>query len=196
MRSSRGILAGLAMGWLVPVAGGGLFFWAARGSLKERQQERSVDMIISEAQRQIGLQYSTGADRDVKTLGLAAGSIAVAVAFPALGVAVQGWKWDWLAPLPLFLVAMACYVKSLWDEEFERGPDLKKFYATFSGTLLEAKTAFLSDLFGAMDHNESLLPAKIFWYRAGSWFLFAAGLATITVWIHSALGLTYWRFHG
>jgi hypothetical protein len=154
------------------------YLWARLQN--EGEKERGVDLLLSEGQRQVGLQYSTGDAQDFKTFGWVAGAVAGA----ALLATTNKWEAAWLVPLGWFLAAILCYGKAIWEREYERGTELEAFYKSFSGTLLEAKTAILTSLLQAIRHNDDLLPDKRWWYGAGNVLLVAAaiGAAAHLVW--------------
>jgi hypothetical protein len=142
--------------------------------------ERATDAITVEAQRQIDLQYQTADGQDVKTMGM----VAAAVAAAALISATQhDWSPRWTIPLLILIGAIACFVKSLWQRDFERGPRLPAFYRTFRGTMLAAKGDILSELIRALEHNEAQLTPKAWWYAVGCWGLALSGWATAIVMI-------------
>lgn len=140
----------------------------------EAEAERATEAMTAEAQRQIGLQYDTGSAQDLKTLGMIAASIAGAAFIASaehqwrsvLGVPV------WVVPLLLLVLAEGLFVMSIWQEAFQRGPDVPDLYRTFSGTMIEMKARILRELVEAIEHNRALLPPKQRWYAAGMWSLF------------------------
>ncbi len=141
--------------------------------------ERATDLLIAEAQRQIGLQYETADAQDIKTLGMIAAAIAGA-AFVAS--AQHHWREVWGGPIVLVVLAIGALVWSLWQESFQRGPQVPLLYRTFSGTMIEAKGRILRELVEAIEHNRDLLPPKARRYAAGCWLLaFAVATAAIAI---------------
>ena len=140
--------------------------------------ERCIDSLTAEAQRQIGLQYETADANDVKTIGTVAGAVA---AVALISATQTEWSPKWLVPL-LFLVAgVACFLKSLWQRPFERGPRVPDLYRSYTGTLVEAKSAILQELVRALEHNDAQLPSKARWYAAGCWCLVPTGWSAAIV---------------
>src|ERR1700682_2279326 len=140
--------------------------------------ERSTDALTTEAQRQIGLQYDTADGQDIKTLGM----VAAAVAGVAIVSSTQhSWSSWWAVPLLFLLAVIACFLKSLDQRRFERGPSVPDLYRNFSGTLLEVKGLILQELVRALEHNKALLPPKTRWYARGCWALVLAGWSTVLV---------------
>jgi hypothetical protein len=157
---------------------------AAMGGLVARLQhgaevERATDLLIGEAQRQIGLQYETADAQDLKTIGMIAAAIAGA-AFVAS--AQHHWRLVlgipvWALPLLLLVLAIGALVMSLWQQTFQRGPQVPRLYRSFSGTMMEAKGQILRELVEAIEHNRDLLPPKARRYAMGCWLLALAVVA-------------------
>src|SRR5207245_149696 len=131
---------------------GGLIAALAGGIATHLQQgdevERATDTLITEAQRQIVLQYESADAQDIKTLGMIAAAIASA-AFVAS--AQHGWRsfWGvpiWTVPVLLLGLSISAFVMSLWHQRFQRGPRVPLLYRTFSGTMMEAKGRILREL--------------------------------------------------
>ncbi len=137
--------------------------------------ERATDVLTTEAQRQINLQYETADAHDVKTMGMVAAAVAVA-AF--LATTRHDWSLWWGVPLLVFMFGIACFLMSLWQRKFERGPNVEDLYRHFNGTMMEAKGAILQELVVALGHNEAQLAPKARWYAAGCWGLAFAGWLT------------------
>jgi hypothetical protein len=151
----------------------------------EAEEERAADLVISELQRQIGAQYSSNDSLDLRTLGL----LALALAGTALVASKQEhWHWYWLISMSCLFDCALCYLVALWRLDFNRGPDLHDFYATVSGTVLQAKAQLISQLFTALDANSDHLPIKGFWYSAGGTFLIAAiMIAVLTLYLNGTI---------
>ena len=146
--------------------------------------ERATDTMIAEAQRQIGLQYETADAQDIKTLGMVAASIAAA-AFVAN--AQHHWRAVlsipvWVVPLTFLAASIIAFLMSLWQQRFQRGPNVPRMYRTFGGTMIEMKGQLLRELVEAIEHNRALLPPKSRWYAGGCWgLLLSAASAVIAV---------------
>ena len=171
--------AGILSSILAALAGG-----LIAGLRHQDEVERATDLLIAEAQRQIGLQYETADGQDIKTIGMIAAAIAGA-AF----VASAHHEWRavagipvWVVPLLLLVLAIAALTLSLWQQSFQRGPQVPLLYRNFSGTMIEAKGQILRELVEAIEHNRDLLPPKARRYAIGCWLLaFSVAAAAVAI---------------
>jgi hypothetical protein len=78
--------------------------------------------------------------------------------------------------LVLLVGAEAAFLMSIWQQPFQRGPDLPDLYRTGAAglTMIELKGQVLRELVEAIEHNRDLLPPKHRWYAGGMWSLFLA----------------------
>ena len=143
------------------------------------EEERATDLLVTEAQRQLGAQYSSNDQLDFRSLAL----LALALAGTAMVASIQrSWERYGLVSLACLFDGAFCYALALWRLDLNRGPDLNDFYSGVSGTVLQVKTQLLSQLFAALDANSTHLPLKGFWYSAGGCFLLAGiVLAVLTL---------------
>jgi hypothetical protein len=144
----------------------------------EAEEERATDLVISELQRQIGIQYSSNDSLDFRILAFIALALA-GTAFVASTQSHGGWHWYWQVSIAFLFDGAASYVIALWRTDFNRGPDLHDFYSSISGTVLQAKSQLISQLFTALDANSTRLPVKGFWYSAGGSFLLVGIVTTV-----------------